>query len=299
MQVARKILMVRPALFAYNEETATNNYFQNKTAHSNVNERALQEFDDFVNILRSNKIDVIVVQDSIDPHTPDSIFPNNWFSTHSTGELILYPMFAENRRDERKKNVLKTLEEHFHAHKVIDLTEWENKNRFLEGTGSLILDQKNRIVYACRSERTDDIVFEDFYTKMNFEPQLFNAYDENEKIIYHTNVMMSIGEKHAIICAESIFDQNRRAQVINSLKVSKKEIIEISFEQMRSFCANILEVLNVDNEPCLIMSETAKKSYTYEQRKKLEKYCKLISTPLNIIEETGGGSARCMIAEIF
>lgn len=299
MQVARKILMVRPALFAYNEETATNNYFQNKTAHSNLNERALQEFDDFVNILRSNKIDVIVVQDSIDPHTPDSIFPNNWFSTHSTGELILYPMFAENRRDERKKKVLNTLEEHFNAHKVIDLTEWENKNRFLEGTGSLILDHKYRIVYACRSERTDDIVFEDFYTKMNFEPQLFNAYDENEKIIYHTNIMLSIGEKHAIICAESIFDQNRRAQVINSLKVSKKEIIEISFEQMRSFCANILEVLNVDNEPCLIMSETAKKSYTYEQRKKLEKYCKLISTPLNIIEETGGGSARCMIAEIF
>ena len=299
MQVARKILMVRPALFAYNEETATNNYFQNKTAHSNLNERALQEFDDFVNILRSNKIDVIVVQDSIDPHTADSIFPNNWFSTHSTGELILYPMFAENRRDERKKKVLNTLEEHFNAHKVIDLTEWENKNRFLEGTGSLILDHKNRIVYACRSERTDDIVFEDFYTKMNFEPQLFNAYDENEKIIYHTNIMLSIGEKHAIICAESIFDQNRRAQVINSLKVSKKEIIEISFEQMRSFCANILEVLNVDNEPCLIMSETAKKSYTYEQRKKLEKYCKLISTPLNIIEETGGGSARCMIAEIF
>lgn len=291
--------MVRPALFAYNEETATNNYFQSKTAHSNLNERALQEFDDFVNILRSNKIDVIVVQDSIDPHTPDSIFPNNWFSTHSTGELILYPMFAENRRDERKKKVLNTLEEHFNAHKVIDLTEWENKNRFLEGTGSLILDHKNRIVYACRSERTDDIVFEDFYTKMNFEPQLFNAYDENEKIIYHTNIMLSIGEKHAIICAESIFDQNRRAQVINSLKVSKKEIIEISFEQMRSFCANILEVLNVDNEPCLIMSETAKKSYTYEQRKKLEKYCKLISTPLNIIEETGGGSARCMIAEIF
>lgn len=299
MQVARKILMVRPALFAYNEETATNNYFQSKTAHSNLNERALQEFDDFVNILRSNKIDVIVVQDSIDPHTPDSIFPNNWFSTHSSGELILYPMFAENRRDERKKKVLNTLEEHFNAHKVIDLTEWENKNRFLEGTGSLILDHKNRIVYACRSERTDDIVFEDFYTKMNFEPQLFNAYDENEKIIYHTNIMLSIGEKHAIICAESIFDQNRRAQVINSLKVSKKEIIEISFEQMRSFCANILEVLNVDNEPCLIMSETAKKSYTYEQRKKLEKYCKLISTPLNIIEETGGGSARCMIAEIF
>ena len=299
MQTAKKILMVRPALFAYNEQTAKNNYFQKELSYSNLNEKALQEFDNFVDVLRSNKIEVIVVQDTIDPHTPDSIFPNNWFSTHSTGELILYPMFAENRRFERKMQVLETIEEHFRAHKVIDLTGWENRNRFLEGTGSLILDHNNRIVYACRSERTDDIVFEEFYTKMNFEPELFNAYDENNQIIYHTNVMMSIGNNIAVICAESIVEEKRRTCIINRLKSSKKEVIEISLEQMRSFCANILEVRNWENENYLIMSETAKKAFTIEQKEVLEKHCKIISAPLNSIEETGGGSARCMIAEIF
>ena len=299
MQTAKKILMVRPALFAYNEQTAKNNYFQKELSYSNLNEKALQEFDNFVDVLRSNKIEVIVVQDTIDPHTPDSIFPNNWFSTHSTGELILYPMFAENRRFERKMQVLETIEEHFRAHKVIDLTEWENRNRFLEGTGSLILDHNNRIVYACRSERTDDIVFEEFYTKMNFEPELFNAYDENNQIIYHTNVMMSIGNSIAVICAESIVEEKRRTCILNRLRNSKKEVIEISFEQMRCFCANIIEVRNWENENYLIMSETAKRAFTIEQKGVLEKYCKIISAPLNSIEETGGGSARCMIAEIF
>ena len=299
MQTAKKILMVRPAHFAYNQETAKNNYFQNETSNPNINEKAIQEFDNFVSILRSNKIEVIVVQDTIDSATPDSIYPNNWFSTHSTGELIFYPMYAQNRRQERKLETIGIIEEHFRAHKVIDLTEWESKNRFLEGTGSLILDHNNRVAYACRSERTDDIVFEEFYTKMNFEPQLFNAYDENENIIYHTNVMLSIGEKFAVICSESIIDENRRDNVINSLQNFKKEVIQISFEQMRSFCANILEVRNSENEHYLIMSEKAKQAFTDYQIKILERHCKLVSSPLNIIEETGGGSARCMIAEIF
>lgn len=299
MQTAKKILMVRPARFAYNEQTAMNNYFQNKASISNLNEMALQEFDNFVETLRSCKIEVIVVQDSIDPHTPDSIFPNNWFSTHSTGELVLYPMFAENRRLERKSQFLKIIEEHYSAHKVIDLSDWENKNRFLEGTGSLILDHNNRIVYACRSERTDDIVFEEFYTKMNFEPQLFNAYDENQKNIYHTNVMMSIGKSIAVICAESIVDEKRRENIVNSLKKSKKEVIEISFEQMRSFCANILELHNSENENYLIMSETAKNAFTDSQKEILDRHCRIISSSLDTIEQTGGGSARCMIAEIF
>lgn len=299
MQTAKKILMVRPARFAYNEQTAMNNYFQNKASISNLNEMALQEFDNFVETLRSCKIEVIVVQDSIDPHTPDFIFPNNWFSTHSTGELVLYPMFAENRRLERKSQFLKIIEEHYSAHKVIDLSVWENKNRFLEGTGSLILDHNNRIVYACRSERTDDIVFEEFYTKMNFEPQLFNAYDENQKNIYHTNVMMSIGKSIAVICAESIVDEKRRENIVNSLKKSKKEVIEISFEQMRSFCANILELHNSENENYLIMSETAKNAFTDSQKEILDRHCRIISSSLDTIEQTGGGSARCMIAEIF
>ena len=299
MQTANKILMVRPIHFAFNEQTAKNNYFQENNSQSDLNEKALQEFDNFVEVLRSNKIEVIVVQDTIEPHTPDSIYPNNWFSTHSTGELVLYPMFAENRRLERKTHVLETIEEHYRVHKVIDLTEWENKNRFLEGTGSMILDHINRIVYACRSERTDDIVFDDFYSKMNFEPELFNACDENDKIIYHTNVMLSIGKNIAVICAESIIDEKRRTSIINRLKSTKKEVIEISFEQMRCFCANILEVRNSEDESCLIMSESARNSFTKEQKEILERHCKIISSPLNTIEQTGGGSARCMIAEIF
>lgn len=299
MQTASKILMIRPVHFAFNEQTAKNNYFQKNISVANLNERALQEFDDFVNTLRSNKIEVVVVQDTIDPHTPDSIYPNNWFSTHSTGELILYPMFAENRRLERKPHVLDTIAKHFNAHKVIDLTEWENKNRFLEGTGSMILDHNNRVAYACRSERTDDIVFEEFYTKMNFEPEIFNAYDKVNRNIYHTNIMLSIGQKHAVICAESITDEGRRVQIINRLKGSNRDVIEISYEQMQNFCANIIEVRNSENKSFLIMSEKAEKSFTEEQKDILERNCKIISTPLTSIEQAGGGSARCMIAEIF
>ncbi|HZJ80733.1 MAG TPA: arginine deiminase-related protein [Dysgonamonadaceae bacterium] len=299
MQAANKLLMVRPALFTFNEETAKNNHFQKKTSIPNLSKRALQEFDNFVETLRKNKIQVIVVQDTIDPHTPDSIYPNNWFSTHSTGELVLYPMYAENRRLERKPHVLKAINEHFSAHKIIDLTDWENKNRFLEGTGSMILDHNNRIAYACRSERTDDIVLEEFYTKMNSEPEIFNAFDEQGRSIYHTNIMLSIGEKFAVICAESITDEKRRDNIINKLKNSKKDIIEISYNQMRNFCANIIEVRNSDNESFLIMSETAEQAFTHKQTEVLEKHCKIISSSLNSIEQAGGGSARCMIAEIF
>lgn len=168
MQTARKILMVRPTKFAYNEQTAKNNYFQGRLALSNLNEKAIEEFDNFVDILRRNKIDVVVVQDSIEPHTPDSIFPNNWFSTHSTGELVLYPMYAENRRLERKQSVLDAIYFHFTPNKLIDLSEWEKKKLFLEGTGSIIFDHRNKIAYACRSERTDETVLEEFCAKTNF-----------------------------------------------------------------------------------------------------------------------------------
>lgn len=299
MQTANKILMVRPARFTFNEQTAENNHFQNKPSISDISERALKEFDNFVDNLRIHKIDVVVVQDTLEPHTPDSIYPNNWFSTHSTGELVLYPMFAENRRMERKPHILETIEENFNAYKIIDFTVWEEKNRFLEGTGSMILDHNNRVAYACRSERTDDIVFEEFYTKMNSEPEIFNAYDEEGRNIYHTNVMLSIGEKYAVICAESITDENRRDYIINKLKMSKKDVIEISFEQMKNFCANIIEVRNSEDKKFLIMSETAKNAFKHEQIDILQQHCEIISSPLSTIEQAGGGSARCMIAEIF
>ena len=299
MQTANKILMVRPAHFTFNKETAKNNHFQKKSSLLDLNERALKEFDSFVDILRENMIDVVVVQDTIEPHTPDSIYPNNWFSTHSTGELILYPMFAKNRRLERKQQVIETIKEHFNPHKIIDLTNWEDKNRFLEGTGSMILDHKNRVAYACRSERTDDIVFEEFYTKMNSEPEIFNAYDQDGRDIYHTNVMLSIGEMFAVICAESITDHKRRDSVINRLKNSNKEVVEISFEQMKNFCANVIEVRTTQNKHILIMSETAEKAFSSDQINILKSKCKIVSSPLATIEHVGGGSARCMIAEIF
>lgn len=296
---AKRVLMVRPAKFAYNEQTAENNHFQEKPEVSNLNEKAIDEFDNFVRVLRDNAIKVIVVQDTESPHTPDSIFPNNWFSTHPTGEHVLYPMFAENRRAERKQDVLAAIRSHYPATKTIDLTSWEHKNKFLEGTGSIILDHSNKIAYACRSIRTDESVFIEFCKQMDFEPVLFDSFDENNKLIYHTNVMLSIGEKFAVICAESISDEKQRKFVLNSLQKSKKEIIEISMQQMNHFCANVIEIHSMDNESCLIMSESAENAFTTNQKNVIKKYSKIISSPLQTIEKVGGGSARCMIAEIF
>ncbi len=299
MQAAKRVLMVRPARFAYNEQTANNNFFQEKREIANINEKALVEFDNFVKVLRDNKIEVIVVQDTESPYTPDSIFPNNWFSTHQTGELVLYSMFAENRRAERKQDVLEAIRKHFSADKTIDLTFWEKENKFLEGTGSIILDHSNKIAYACRSIRTDENVFIEFCRLMNFKPLLFNSFDENNKPIYHTNVMLSIGENFAVVCAESISDKNERKSVLDSLHQSKKEIIEISMDQMNHFGANVLEVNSIDNESCLIMSESAENTFTTDQKNVIKRYSKIVSSPLQTIEQAGGGSARCMLAEIF
>ena len=299
MQTAKRILMIRPAKFAYNEQTAENNHFQEKTEVSNLNEKAIAEFDNFVKVLRDNAIKIIVIQDTEIPHTPDSIFPNNWFSTHPTGEYVLYPMFAENRRAERKQDVLGAIRRHYQASRTIDLTSWENENKFLEGTGSIILDHSNKIAYACRSIRTNESVFFEFCKQMNFEPVLFNSFDENKNPIYHTNVMLSIGEKFAVICAESISDEKERKFVLDSLHQSKKEIIEITMDQMNHFCANVIEVDNMDHESCLIMSESAENAFTADQKNLIKQYSKIISSPLQTIEKAGGGSARCMIAEIF
>lgn len=299
MQTAKKILMVRPAKFAYNEQTAKNNYFQEKLAISNLNDKALEEFDNFVTLLRDNKIEVIVVQDTDYPHTPDSIFPNNWFSTHPTGELVLYPMFAENRRAERKPDILGSIRRHYPTNKTIDFTYGENENKFLEGTGSIILDHTSKIAYACRSVRTNEDLFYEFCKQMSFKPVLFNSFDENSNPIYHTNVMLSIGESLAIICAESITDEEERKSVIDSLLKTKKEVVEISLNQMKHFCANVLEVYSLDHENCLIMSEAARSAFTSDQKDVIKRHCKIISSPLQTIEQVGGGSARCMIAEIF
>src|SRR5690554_6569530 len=208
MQTTSKVLMVRPAHFAFNEETAENNFFQQKSDSVSVPQKALEEFDAFVKLLRGKDVDVTVVQDTPEPYTPDSIFPNNWFSSHLSGELVLYPMFAPNRRLERKSNVINLLKRNMNHRKVVDLTFWENENEFLEGTGSMIFDRRKKIAYCCRSPRTSEKVLADFCSKMNYQPVLFSAVDKNDNQIYHTNVMMSVGLQVAVVCLESIKDES-------------------------------------------------------------------------------------------
>lgn len=299
MQTTSTILMVRPAKFAFNTETAANNQFQKATDQAQVNEKAIEEFDRYVELLRQNGIEVIVIQDTAEPHTPDSIFPNNWFSTHATGELVLYPMFAPNRRQERKEAVLDYLKKDYIPKKTIDLTHYEEEGLFLEGTGSMIIDHNKKVVYACRSPRTDEKVFNDFCHQMQLQPLLFSSMDSQGQPIYHTNVMLTIGEKLAVICSESITDKQEKEKVLSSLKNAGKEIVDISQEQVKEFAGNMLEVQNKQGKSFLIMSASAKKSLTDAQIKQIEKYDTILAPDLAIIETNGGGSARCMLAEIF
>lgn len=299
MQTTSKLLMVRPAKFAFNEQTAGNNYFQENSNLPSVAEDALKEFDSFVNLLLSNDVDVTVVQDTPEPWTPDSIFPNNWFTSHFTGELVLYPMFAENRRLERKPHILNILKRDLNHKKVIDLTHWEEEDEFLEGTGSVILDRRKRVAYCCRSPRSSEKVLADFCSRMNYQPIVFDALDKDGNQIYHTNVMMEIGMQVAVICLESIKDENERKRVKSHLLSAGKVIIDISLDQVASFAGNMLEVKNRNGNPLMVMSSAARNALTFEQENIISTYNKIISTDLKTIETNGGGSARCMLAEIF
>lgn len=299
MQTTSKLLMVRPAHFAFNEQTAENNLFQQKTDQTVVADNAIIEFDASVKLLKSNDVDVTVVQDTADPWTPDSIFPNNWFSSHFSGELVLYPMFAENRRLERKQSVINLLKRDFNHKKVVDLTHWEAKGEFLEGTGSMVLDRRKHIAYCCRSPRTSEKVISDFCTRMNYKSVIFDAVDEEGNQIYHTNVMMSVGMQVAVICLESIKDEKERKRLISTLTSTGKIIVDISLDQIKCFTGNILEVKSRNGNPLTVMSVSAYKALTLEQESIISTYSKIISTDLNTIETNGGGSARCMLAEIF
>lgn len=291
--------MVRPVCFGFNEETAVNNSFQKKGFEKSAQEMALEEFDNFTSLLRTEGVEVLVVQDTPEPHTPDSVFPNNWFSTHEGGTLVLYPMYAKNRRLERKPEVLELLKSKYKIKRVVDLTEWEEKSLFLEGTGSMIADRDNNLIYACRSPRTDESVLEEFCNELDFDYFLFSAYDNDGGLIYHTNVMMCVATKFVVACLDSIRDINERQDFIGLVEESDKELIEISLEQMNQFAGNMIELKNKKGEPLLIMSATAKRSLTTDQLAKLEGYCKIVAPELSVIENNGGGSARCMIAEIF
>ena len=290
--------MIEPVDFGFNDETAVNNAFQKKIS-GHIQQQALGEFNAFVNLLRKNQVDVTVVKDSVAIHTPDSIFPNNWISFHENGSMILYPMFAPNRRKERKSVVLDAVEDRFKKGQIIDLTEAENRQLYLEGTGSLVLDRVNRIAYACLSPRTHLSLVNEFCRLNDYTPVTFTACDQFGIAIYHTNVMMSIASEFAVICLDAIKEKTEREKVIAQIKLTGKEIVEISFEQLLRFAGNMLQVRNTSEEALLVMSASAYESLFPEQVHALEKYNRILYSPLNTIESVGGGSARCMMAEIF
>jgi len=294
------ILMVRPVKFGYNEQTATSNAFQDDhIKHSDIQTRALKEFDVFTTTLRAKGIEIIIIDDTAEPHTPDSVFPNNWISTHPEGRIILYPMEAENRRKERRDDVVDLLRSGFQVNDVTDLSPYELEGKYLEGTGSMVLDHANKIAYACISSRTNPDVLKQFCNLLNYSSVIFSAADRKGQNIYHTNVMMCIGETFSVICLDSIHDSVQRAAVESSLLRSGKEIIKISYAQLDHFAGNMIQLLNKAGEKLLVMSEQAYNSLSDEQLSGLEKHASLISSPLYSIEQAGGGSARCMIAEIF
>ncbi len=298
--------MVRPINFRMNEQTAVNNYYQkviDNLLPETVNAKAQQEFDDYVEKLRAIGVHVIVVNDTDVADTPDSIFPNNWVSFHENGDVGLYPMFAENRRLERREDILNSLEEKgFLINNIVDYTSAEEENIFLEGTGSLLLDRVNRKAYCALSPRADEDLFIEFCEDFEYTPVLFTSnqtVNEERKAIYHTNVMMCLGETFAVVCLSSIDDKKERKNVINHLKENNKEIIDITETQVNNFAGNMLQVKGTNDERYLIMSQAAYDSLTEHQIKSLEKHTKIISSSLNTIEACGGGSARCMMAEVF
>lgn len=304
-QTTNSILMIRPINFRMNEQTAVNNYFQEDLSlrDSLINLKAQKEFDDYVDKLRKFGVEVIVVSDNQENDTPDSVFPNNWVSFHNDGTMAIYPMFAENRRLERREDIILELEkEGFLIENIVDYTSAEDQNIFLEGTGSMILDRQNKIAYCAISPRADEELFIEFCEDFEYTPVIFTAnqtVDNSREAIYHTNVMMCIAETFAVICLSCIDDKKERKNVISHLKKSGKEIIDITEKQMHQFAGNMLQVKGKNNELFLVMSQAAYNSLTKEQIKKIEKHCNIISSSLETIETCGGGSARCMMAEVF
>jgi hypothetical protein len=294
-----EILMVRPYQFYFNQQTAANNFFQSNINIENANELAIAEFDAMVDKLRAHQIKVNVVQDTKDPSTPDSIFPNNWVSTHEGGTLCLYPMFAQNRRAERKSTVIDFLQSNYQIQNILDLTDLEKEGKFLEGTGSMVLDHQNKLAYGCLSERLDKNAFYEWCDKMQFKAISFKAVDDKAQPIYHTNVMMCMGDQFVVICLESIPNEQEKQIVLESFKKSNKEVIEISQDQLNHFAGNMLQVFDTNEKPHLIMSEQAHTSLHPAQVKSLEKYNPLLPISIPTIEALGGGSTRCMMAEIY
>lgn len=301
-QTTSNILMIRPVNFGFNQETAESNAFQNAEFGEQNKEQsqqeALIEFDEMVEQLRKSGVNIIVINDTVEPHTPDSIFPNNWVSFHGNGSLITYPMQAKNRRLERREDIIEQISALFYVNRKVDLSHFEKENKFLEGTGSMVLDRKFKIAYACLSPRTNVDVLKEFSAQMNYEIVTFNAVDGDGRQIYHTNVIMCIGDMFAVVCLEAIPDLDEKLMVRNSLEQSGKRVVEITLEQMNKFAGNMLEIKSKTGQKMLVMSSSAFHSLTPKQIDILDDYCTIHHFDLSMIEGNGGGSARCMMAEI-
>lgn len=300
-QIASTILMVRPASFGFNAETARNNVFQKKVnaSQKEVQQKAVEEFDKFVATLRKKGIDVIVFEDSAKPVKPDAVFPNNWFCTLEDGTLAVFPMYAPNRRVEKRDDLLQMLVDKYNVRDVEDWSEYEAEGLFLEGTGSMIIDQDYKIIYACISERTNKSVLEKFAHAHGYKAMLFSSKDEGSTDVYHTNVIMHLGETYAVICLESIPNEAERIAVSQLLISTGHEVIPITLKQVHAFAGNMLQVKNAKGEKFTILSKSAFNSLTKEQKDILQTHSSLLPIDITTIETIGGGSTRCMMAEIF
>ncbi len=301
MHTTSHLLMVRPAAFGFNPETAETNVFQKQPADfsEQIHQKALAEFDYMVELLQKEDLNVLVVEDTPEPYKPDAIFPNNWITTHAEGTVVLYPMQAPNRRAERRQDIIDMLKTKFKIHNILNMSHYENRQRFLEATGSMVLEHDHKVAFASLSSRTHSEVLDRFCSLMGYQNISFQAVDEFGQPIYHTNVLMTLGDKFVIACIEAIQDEIDQEDLLTSFRKMQKELIKISYEQMKNFVANAIEVSNNKGERLLILSQRAYQSLEDSQRKRLESYVRLIPCPLNTIETYGGGSARCMIAEIF
>ncbi len=294
--------MVRPSNFTFNSDTASSNSFQRGIVgmdEAKLKRSALSEFDAMAATLRSEGVRVYVVEDTPEPIKPDAVFPNNWITLHQGGTVILYPMFAPNRRHERRLDIIEILKKFFLITNLVDFSYYEHERKFLEGTGSIVFDHINRIAYACISPRTDQEVFIHICEYLQYTPIYFHAYDRQTKQIYHTNVLMSIGDKFSIVCLESIIDGNEKSNVAKSLHKAGHEIIEISLEQMHNFAGNMLTLQGGQHTDILVLSQNAFNSLTDVQKRTIGKYSRLLPLVIPTIETIGGGSTRCMLAEIF
>ena len=298
---ANTVAMVRPAAFGFNLETAASNSFQQELKGSvdEILERAIEEFDNAVHVLRSNDIGVYIVEDTLVPTKPDAVFPNNWISFHPNGTLILYPMEAVNRRCERRLEVVLELQQKFNFEKILDLSYFESQDLFLEGTGSVVFDHENKVAFAAISSRTSEVVFQELCKQIQYSPFIFAAFDENSQPIYHTNVVMCLGDDFVVVCLECFPDEESRELFVNEVSRLDKSVLEISMAQMNAFAGNMLLLRDRQNNNKLVLSETAYQSLTSAQIDFLKQRIDFVRFGIPVIETIGGGSARCMLAEVF